>query len=96
MEYALVNIVMGDIADIEKKKSMGISSLILGTRGVPIARKDGTIDQEVSERVSTFTNKQWSSGYGSSEGCGFESQCHTLDGHNIFSHIFVIRVVMFV
>jgi hypothetical protein len=48
MEYALVNIVMGDIADIEKKKSMGISSLILGTRGVPIARKDGTIDQEVS------------------------------------------------
>jgi hypothetical protein len=48
MEYALVNIVMGDIADIEKKKSMGISSLILGTRGVPIARKDGSIDQEVS------------------------------------------------
>ena len=30
MEYALVNIVMGDIADIEKKKSMGISNLILG------------------------------------------------------------------
>ena len=47
MEYALVNIVMGDIADIEKKKSMGISSLILGTRGVPIARKDGAIDHEV-------------------------------------------------
>jgi hypothetical protein len=48
MEYALVNIVMGDIADIEKKKSMGISSLILGTRGVPIKRKDGAIDQDVS------------------------------------------------
>ena len=31
MEYALVNIVMGDIADIEKKKSMGISNLILGS-----------------------------------------------------------------
>ena len=31
MEYALINIVMGDIADIEKKKSMGISNLILGS-----------------------------------------------------------------
>ena len=31
IEYALVNIVMGDIADIEKKKSMGISNLILGS-----------------------------------------------------------------
>jgi len=42
-----VSIVMGDIADIEKKKSMGISSLILGARGVPIKRKDGAIDQDV-------------------------------------------------
>ena len=50
MEYALVNIVMGDIADIEKKKSMGISNLILGTRGIPLKRneKDGTIDNDVS------------------------------------------------
>ncbi len=49
MEYALVNIVMGDIADIEKKKSMGISNLILGTRGIPIRRneKDGAIETEV-------------------------------------------------
>lgn len=31
MEYALVNVVMGDVADIEKKKSMGISNLILGS-----------------------------------------------------------------
>ena len=38
MEYALVNIVMGDIADIEKKKSMGISNLILGTRGITVNR----------------------------------------------------------
>ncbi|CAB4058323.1 HCL [Lepeophtheirus salmonis] len=36
MEYALVNIVMGDIADIEKKKSRGISNLILGTRGINV------------------------------------------------------------
>jgi hypothetical protein len=51
MEYALVNIVMGDIADIEKKKSMGISNLILGTRGVPLKnKKDGTIDNEVKVR----------------------------------------------
>ena len=50
MEYALVNIVMGDIADIEKKKSMGISNLILGTRGIPIKRneKEGAIENEVS------------------------------------------------
>ena len=47
MEYALVNIVMGDIADIEKKKSMGISNLILGSRGLPIRSKEGGINQEV-------------------------------------------------
>ena len=47
MEYALVNIVMGDIADIEKKKSMGISNLILGSRGLPIRQKEGGINQEV-------------------------------------------------
>ena len=53
MEYALVNIVMGDIADIEKKKSHGISNLILGTRGVPLKRneKDGTIESEVSSTL---------------------------------------------
>ena len=33
MEYALVNIVMGDIADIEKKKNSGLSHLLLGVRG---------------------------------------------------------------
>ena len=49
MEYALVNIVMGDIADIEKKKSMGISNLILGSRGLPIRQKEGGINQEVKK-----------------------------------------------
>ena len=29
-----------------------------------------------------------------SEGCGFESRHHILDGH--FSHIFVVKIVMFV
>ena len=29
-----------------------------------------------------------------SEGCGFESQHHILDGH--FSHIFLLKYVMFV
>ena len=41
----------------------------------------------------------WSSGYGGdlcSEGCGFESGHRVLDGHNISSHIFVIRIVLFV
>jgi hypothetical protein len=47
MEYALVNIVMGDIAELEKKKSMGISNLILGSRGLPIRRKGGGINHEV-------------------------------------------------
>ncbi|XP_023341297.1 glycine receptor subunit alpha-4 isoform X2 [Eurytemora carolleeae] len=32
MEYALVNVVMGDIADIEKKKSVGISSILMNSR----------------------------------------------------------------
>ena len=29
-----------------------------------------------------------------SEGCWFESRRCILDGHNIFSHIFVVRIVM--
>jgi len=55
MEYALVNIVMGDIADIEKKKSMGISNLILGSRGLPIRSKEGGINQE---EVLKYANMQ--------------------------------------
>ena len=31
-----------------------------------------------------------------SEGRGFESRRRILDGHNIFSHTFVVRIVMFV
>ena len=31
-----------------------------------------------------------------SECRGFESRHHILDGHNIFSHIFVVGIVMFV
>ena len=31
-----------------------------------------------------------------SEGCGFESQRRILDGLNIYSHILVVRIVMFV
>ena len=31
-----------------------------------------------------------------SEGPGIESQCRLLDGHDIFSHIFVVKIVMFV
>ena len=29
-----------------------------------------------------------------SKGCGFKSQCCILDGH--FSHLFVVKIVMFV
>ena len=31
-----------------------------------------------------------------SQGNGFESRRQILDGHNILSHIFVVRIVMFV
>ena len=31
-----------------------------------------------------------------SDGHGFESQRHILDGHDIFSHIFVVKIVVFV
>ena len=31
-----------------------------------------------------------------SKGRGFESRRRILDGHNIFSHIFVVKIVMFV
>ena len=30
-----------------------------------------------------------------SEDHGFESQCSIWDGHNIFTHIFVVRIVIF-
>ena len=35
-------------------------------------------------------------GFLCSEGRGFESLHHILDGNNIFSHITVVRIVMFV
>ena len=31
-----------------------------------------------------------------SEGHGFKTQRRILDGYNIFSHIFVVRIIMFV
>lgn len=52
MEYALVNIVMGDIADIEKKKSMGISNLILGTRGIQLPKRDREFPCDADGNVS--------------------------------------------
>ena len=30
------------------------------------------------------------------EGRGFESRCRILDGPDIFSHLFVVRIVLFV
>jgi len=67
MEYALVNIVMGDIADIEKKKSMGISNLILGTRGIPIKRndKDIAIENEDIFHYGNHDNARTGGGAGS-------------------------------
>merc|ERR1711953_1332677 len=58
IEYALVNIVMGDIADIEKKKSMGISNLILGSRGLPIRQKEGGLNQEEVLKFSSMQEQR--------------------------------------
>ena len=46
MEYALVNIVMGDIADIEKKKNSGLSHLLLGVRGPAMGAAGGVKTQK--------------------------------------------------
>merc|ERR1719412_1480106 len=47
MEYALVNIVMGDIADIEKKKNSGLTNLLLGVRA-PGLGMVGSVKQQKS------------------------------------------------
>ena len=47
----------------------------------------------------SFRRETWSIGYGRRlmfKGRGFESWRHLLAGHTIFSHIFVVRIVMFV
>lgn len=81
MEYALVNIVMGDIADIEKKKSMGISNLILGTRGIPIKRneKEGAIENEENFLFGNHENTR----SGGSAGIGVNHGDHSYT--NMFS-----------
>ena len=48
----------------------------------------------VIQNVNDLGQEPWSSGYGRrlcSKGRGFESQCHILDGHDIFSHWFVVK-----
>ena len=49
--YALVNIVMGDIADIEKKKSKGLSTLLLGA-------KPNQMVQVVLQKINCLKNKE--------------------------------------
>ena len=60
MEYALVNIVMGDIADIEKKKSMGISNLILGNNKTggpaPTATATVTANTQIKSKIVENTD----------------------------------------
>ena len=46
MEYALVNIVMGDIADIEKKKNSGLTNLLLGVRAPAMGMAGGLKTQK--------------------------------------------------
>ena len=68
MEYALVNIVMGDIADIEKKKSAGLTNLLLGAKapalGLPGGLKQPKSFQAVQDIVQEFNeNKEQEVGY---------------------------------
>ena len=48
--YALVNIVMGDIADIEKKKSKGLSTLLLGAKPNQMV--------QVLQKINCLKNKE--------------------------------------
>jgi len=62
MEYALVNIVMGDIADIEKKKSAGLTNLLLGAKapalGLPGGLKQPKSFQAVQDLVQEFNENK--------------------------------------
>ena len=62
MEYALVNIVMGDIADIEKKKSAGLTNLLLGAKapalGLPGGLKQPKSFQAVQDIVQEFNENK--------------------------------------
>ena len=62
MEYALVNIVMVDIADIEKKKSAGLTNLLLGAKapalGLPGGLKQPKSFQAVQDIVQEFNENK--------------------------------------
>ena len=58
---------------------------------VQIARHDSTRTNTIV-RFHGGRREPWSSGHGR----GFESRRHILDGNNIFSNIFFVRIVMFV
>ena len=67
--YALVNIVMGDIADIEKKKSKGLSTLLLGAKPnqmVQVLKKAKAQRAEAKFRISGSRGHE---GQGLSRGC---------------------------
>ena len=62
MEYALVNIVMGDIDDIEKKKSAGLTNLLLGAKapalGLPGGIKQPKSFHAVQDIVQDFVENK--------------------------------------
>lgn len=62
MEYALVNIVMGDIADIEKKKSSGLTNLLLGVRAPGLGMAGGIKQQKSFQAMQDLAASQDVSG----------------------------------
>ena len=58
MEYALVNIVMGDIADIEKKKSSGLTSMLLGVKAPGLGMAGGIKQQKSFQAMQDLATSQ--------------------------------------
>ena len=48
--------------------------------------------QDPLNKIARLGREPWSSGYG--RRLTFESQCRLLDGHDIFSHLIVVKIVM--
>ena len=78
MEYALVNIVMGDIADIEKKKNSGLTNLLLGVRAPTMGMPGGVKAQK------SFQAMQEMSGIGGIDSDHKDQEVTPRDGNGIF------------
>ena len=61
-----------------------------------LAWRSGT---SLFKKIKTSGQEPWSSGVmgddSCTRGCGFKSQCRILNGHEIFSHWFAVKIVLF-